>query len=166
MTQRIPHADMLTAAETELVRETLPDNLARLDEEELLEVHARVRRARNKYTTLYRRQGAQAVRAKRSRGAASQANHRTLVKAEVFEDALGRVSHRLATQAKLQAKQMRTERIEAGRAERAGARSATAAKPKIGSKAGSKAGSKSQPKKQPKSATKTGSKSGSKSKAS
>lgn len=130
MTQRIPHADILTAAETELVRSTLSGNLARLDEEELLELHARVRRARNKYTTLYRRQGAQSVQAKRSRGAAGGANRRTLVKAEVFEDALGRVSHRLAGEAKSQAKQMRSERIETDRADRAGSRGGSPANTK------------------------------------
>ena len=121
MTARIPHAETLTAAETDLVRATLPNNLAGLDEEELLELHARVRRARNKYSTLYRRQGAASVRAKRSRGAAESSNHRTLVKAEVFEDALGRVSHRLAAEAKSQARELRSQRLDAARTARSGA---------------------------------------------
>ena len=44
-----------------LVRETEPAAMEELDEDALLELHTRVRRARTKYTKLYRRQAAARV---------------------------------------------------------------------------------------------------------
>ena len=58
----------LTEAEGLLVRETEPDALAGLDEDELLDLHVRVRRARTKYCKLYRRAAAAAVDARGGRG--------------------------------------------------------------------------------------------------
>lgn len=103
---------LLTDAEIELVTETEGDRLADHDEDALIELHDRVRRARNKYVKLYRRQGAEQVGEDRSRGAAAAKNQRTVAKAEVFEDALARVSRRLAVLASQQAKQLKAERLE------------------------------------------------------
>lgn len=46
-----------------------------------MDLHARVRRARNKYVMLYRRRGAAKVRAKGARGVAAEANERGWAKA-------------------------------------------------------------------------------------
>ena len=59
--------------------------------DDLDELLTRVRRARNKYTKLYRRQSADLVAAKSSRAGTSTSNLRTKRKAEIFEDALAAV---------------------------------------------------------------------------
>src|SRR3954451_12233075 len=51
----------LTEAQLSLVRETEPERLAELDEEGLVEVHTRIRRARNKHVGVYRRKAAARV---------------------------------------------------------------------------------------------------------
>ncbi len=58
----------LTEAEFLLIRETDPGALTELDEDALLDLHGRIRRARTKYVGLYRRKGAANVSAKRARG--------------------------------------------------------------------------------------------------
>jgi len=115
---------MLNEAEQELVRETEPEQLAALDEDELLELHTRVRRARTKYTKLYRRRAGNQVAAEASRGRASASNSRTRMKAEIFEDVLATVSRRLAAVAKQSAAELRADRLAAARGERAGAAAA------------------------------------------
>ena len=50
---------MLNDAEQELVRAAEPAALDELDEDALADLHDRVRRARSKYTKLYRRRAAQ-----------------------------------------------------------------------------------------------------------
>ena len=80
---------MLNDAEQELVRATEPDALAALDEDELLELHTRVRRARTKYSKLYRRRGAERVTADASRGRASATNAKTAAKARASTKAKG-----------------------------------------------------------------------------
>jgi hypothetical protein len=106
---------MLNEAEQELVREAEPDRLAGLDEDELLDLHTRVRRARTKYTKLYRRRAGARVSADASRGRASAANARTRQKAEIFEDVLATVSRRLAVVAKQSAAELKAERLAAAR---------------------------------------------------
>lgn len=107
---------MLNDAEQELVRATEPDALAALDEDELAVLHDRVRRARGKYTKLYRRRAAQQVGVDASRGRASAVNQKAAAKAEVFEDILATVSRRLAAVAKQAAADLRAERLAAARA--------------------------------------------------
>ncbi len=85
----------LTESEFLLIRETELPAIAELDEDALLELHRRIRRARNKYVGLYRRKGASKVSAKGGRGAARSANERNGAKAEIFEGALARVSKQL-----------------------------------------------------------------------
>jgi hypothetical protein len=104
---------MLNETEKALLREAEPAALGALDEDELSELHTRVRRARTKYTTLYRRRaGAQVAKSAR-RSAAHPQHERTLVKAEAFEDALARVSTALARAARQSAKELREERLAA-----------------------------------------------------
>ncbi|WP_254549969.1 hypothetical protein [Catellatospora tritici] len=119
----------LTEAEFLLVRDTAVDQLAGLDEDELLDLHARVRRARNKYTGLYRRQGAAKVSTVGGRGKAGEKNTRNRDKAEVFEDALARVSRRLAVVARESAQALKAERLETARAARNAAPPVAARKP-------------------------------------
>ncbi len=110
---------MLNDAEQALVREAGSDALSQLDEDELIELHTRVRRARTKYSKLYRRRAAEQVAADSSRGKASAANSTTRVKAEIFEDVLAAVSRRLAAVAKDRATELRHERLAAARREEA-----------------------------------------------
>lgn len=117
----------LTEAERSLVRETEPKRMAELDEDELVELHRRIRRARNKYVGQYRRQASAKVAQKGGRGMARPKNRRNAARAEVFEDALARVSRRLAVVAKASAAELKAERLAAARADAETARAAKAA---------------------------------------
>lgn len=103
----------LGETERGLLRETEPERLADLDEEALVDLHRRIRRARNKYSKIYRRHAAQAVSKKGGRGMARPRNARNAGRAELFEDALARVSEALAVAARHSAEQLRTARLEA-----------------------------------------------------
>ncbi len=135
---------MLNASEQELLRRTEPEALQELDEEALLELHTRVRRARTKYATLYRRRSSAQVKADRSRGRASATHARTAFKAEVFEKALARVSRQLAKAAKAHAQELRDERLAAARAVKGGEKGGKkgAKSGKAGKKGAGKAGKK------------------------
>lgn len=98
-----------------LVRETEKEQLADLSEDELLLLHTRVRRARNKYTKLYRQTAAAGVSDKGGRGAAKGVGKRHAGKAEVFEKALARVSRRLAIVARSSAEALKQERLALSR---------------------------------------------------
>lgn len=102
----------LTQRESEVIESTQPGAMAHLDTDELMDLHAKVRRVRNKYVQLYRRRGAAKVRAKGARGVAAEANERGWAKAEVFEEALARVSRQLAAAAQLNARELKRERLE------------------------------------------------------
>ena len=127
----------LGAADQDLLRETEPARLRKLDEEELLALHARVRRARNKYTKNYRRQAASRVSADQSRAVASKANRRTSAKAEVYEDALARVSRHLAKAARQSAEALKAERLAAARGAKGKGANPSKGKSDGGSKASS-----------------------------
>ena len=105
----------LTESEKLLVAETSRDALADLDEDQLLELLTRVRRARTKYVKLYRRRASAQVSESGGRGLAHPINQRNRDKAEVFERALARVSRRLQAAAKQSAEELKTERLEAAR---------------------------------------------------
>lgn len=107
----------LTESEFLLIRETETPALADLDEDALLELHRRIRRARNKYVGLYRRRGAAKVSAKGARGAARSANERNGAKAEIFEGALARVSKQLSVAAQRSARELKQERLARARQE-------------------------------------------------
>ena len=103
---------VLTDAERMLVAETEPGALAALDEDETVALHMRVRRARVKYVGQYRRAAAARVPEQGGRGKAHPRNTRARQKAEVFEEALSRVSARLGVLAAEAAEQLKAERLE------------------------------------------------------
>lgn len=105
----------LSETEYLLVRETKRENLMTLDEEELLALHRLVRRARNKHVKLYRREAALAVGDKGARGSAQKTTGRNAARAEIFEDALARVSRRLGILAKQSADELKSARLELAR---------------------------------------------------
>jgi len=105
----------LTEAELEITRSTKRSALVDLDEDALLELHGRVRRARNKCLGQYRRQAAGKVRDVGGRGKAYAQNRLARDKAEVFETALANVSTALAKAARRAAAELRLERISAAR---------------------------------------------------
>ena len=117
---------VLTDAERLLVLETEPAALAALDEDAVGELHARVRRARNKYVGQYRRGGATKVRGTGGRGKARQQNTTARTKAEAFEQALSRVSRRYAVLAKESAAELKAERLAAARGDKPAGRAAAA----------------------------------------
>ncbi|MET8317467.1 hypothetical protein ABZU78_25345 [Rhodococcus erythropolis] len=105
----------LSEDEYVLVLDTKKDRMADLDEDDLIALHTRVRRARTKYTKNYRRAGADKVGDKKARGSGKSANARNAGKAEVFEDALSRVSRRLAAVSKQSARDLKDERLQRAR---------------------------------------------------
>jgi hypothetical protein len=125
----------LTEAELALVRETEREAIADLDEDALVGLHERVRRARNKYVGLYRREAGLRVAEYGGRGKARPKNLRNAQKAEVFEDALARVSRQLAVAARHSAQELRAERLATAREARnmAPPTASPAAKPRRGS---------------------------------
>jgi hypothetical protein len=127
---------MLNATEQQLVRETEASALDGLDEDRLAELHDRVRRARNKYTKLYRRRARAQVGSDASRARAHEQHARTAAKAEVFEDVLARVSRELATAARASAQELRSERLAAAR-RTSSARPKAKAKPRGAATSGS-----------------------------
>lgn len=106
---------MLNETEQALLRAVQPRELKRLDEDALTALHDRIRRARNKYSKLYRRRASDRVASDRSRSRASAANAKAARKAEGFEDALAKVSERLAQVAAAAAEELKAERLAAAR---------------------------------------------------
>jgi hypothetical protein len=106
---------MLNDTEQALLRAVQPRELKRLDEDALVELHDRIRRARTKYSKLYRRRAGDRVTTDRSRSRASAANAKAARKAEGFEDALAKVSDRLAQVAAAAAEELKNERLAAAR---------------------------------------------------
>ena len=107
---------VLNDAERLLVAETGRAELAALDEDAAIELETRVRRARNKYVGQYRRGASAAVAEHGGRGKARPENKRAAMKAEAFEEALSRVSRRVAALARQAAAELRAERLAAARA--------------------------------------------------
>lgn len=107
----------LTEAELAVARSAERGALLDLDEDALLELHARVRRERDKYLKQYRRQATASVSEAGGRGMAYAQNQRARDKAEVFETALARVSTAVAKAARRAAAELRSERLAAARSE-------------------------------------------------
>ena len=105
----------MTASEQRLVAETSRDAMVGLDEEELLALHARIRRARSKYVTMYRRNASGAVRKRGGRGFSYPKNQRDRDKAEVFEVALASVSKEVGVHAARAAAELKASRLAAAR---------------------------------------------------
>ena len=106
---------LFTEKEQTLLVDTENKRLEDLDEEDLASLLSRVRRARNKYTDLDRRQSVDAMKATGRRAATSSSNERTQRKSEIFEDATSRVALRLSRVARANANQLKRERIDAAR---------------------------------------------------
>lgn len=111
---------VLNDAERLLVAETDRDNLTALDEDAAIELETRIRRARNKYVGQYRRGASARVAERGGRGIARPENTQARTKAEAFEEALSRVSRRVAVLARQSAAQLRAERLAAARAAKQG----------------------------------------------
>jgi hypothetical protein len=107
---------LFSAAEQTLLVQTERARIVDLSEDDLDELFTRVRRARTKYTKLYRRQSGDLVAAKSSRAGTSTSNQRTKRKAEIFEDALARVATALGAAARATAKELKNERLAAAKA--------------------------------------------------
>ena len=105
----------LSRKERTLLAETDTERLRAMNEDDLIDLHARVRRARDRFVQLHRREVAEQVGAARARGTASVAPRRGASKAEIFEAALARVSSSLARAARVAAASLRTERLAAAR---------------------------------------------------
>jgi hypothetical protein len=110
----------LTDAERRLVAETERTALKSLDEDQLVELHQRIRRARTKYVKNYRRGASSAVAELGGRGISYPKQQRDRGKAEIFELALARVSRELAAAANRTAAQLRAERIAAAQSTESG----------------------------------------------
>jgi len=117
----------LTESERLFVAETSAEALAALDEDAVLELHARARRIRDKYVKNYRRAAGATVSTVGGRGLSYEKNQRARGKAEVFETALARVSRRLGALAAQSAEQLKRERIEAARSRAGGPARSTSA---------------------------------------
>lgn len=103
---------VLKQDQLDLIRELEPARLELLDEEGLLQLHKRVRKARNKYTTNYRRKAADEVLEAGGRGAAANKSDKARARALVFEEALSIVSTELARVAHEAAEELKDERLE------------------------------------------------------
>jgi hypothetical protein len=111
---------VLNDAERLLIAQTEPAELAPLDEDAAIEFEARIRRVRNKHMSQYRRGASARVAEEGGRGKARPENKRAAMKAEAFEEALARVSRRVAVLARRSAAMLRAERLEAARAAKRG----------------------------------------------
>lgn len=100
------------------MREVEDERMALLDEDELIDLHRRVRRARNKHAKNYRRKAAERVAEAGARGTARPRNRKSAARAEAFEEALAQVSARLAVVAHEAAEELRRERLAQARAGR------------------------------------------------
>ena len=107
---------VLKSTERDLIRELEPERLARLDEDGLMELHKRVRRARNKHSKNYRRGAASGVAEVGARGTAASKSDKSRARAYVFEEALSIVSGELARVAHDAAEALKDERLARARA--------------------------------------------------
>lgn len=107
---------VLTPTERLLVAQTDKAALAALDEDQLADLHDRIRRARNKIVGQYRRGASSRVKDVGGRGKAHGQNQRNRDRAEVYEAALAAVSTALAAAARRSAAELKAERLAAARA--------------------------------------------------
>jgi len=107
---------LFSANDQKLLVSTEPAQLAKMSQDELGDTLLLVRRARNKYTGLHRKKAGSTVAKSGARGAAEGQNLRTVRQAEVFEEALARVSAALATAARKSSAALKTDRIAMAKA--------------------------------------------------
>ena len=106
---------VLSESERLLIAETDRAALAALDEDAAIELETRIRRARGKYVSQYRRSASARVAERGGRGKARPENARARSKAEAFERALAQVSRQVAVLARQSAAHLRAERLAAAR---------------------------------------------------
>ena len=116
----------MTASERRLVAETSRDAMAGLDEEDLLALHSRIRRARSKYVSTYRRTASRTAVVRGGRGFSYPQNQRDRDKAEVFELALASVSREVGKHAARAAAELKASRLAAARSGGSGPEEASA----------------------------------------
>ncbi|HSZ42045.1 MAG TPA: hypothetical protein VK817_18980 [Trebonia sp.] len=109
---------VLNDNENLLIAETGRDALALLDEDDAIQLETRIRRARDKYVSQYRRAASAKVPEQGGRGRARPENAHAARKAEAFERALSQVSRRVAVLARESAAALRAERLELARGAR------------------------------------------------
>jgi len=107
---------VLNETEKLLIGETDRKALAALDEEAAIELQTRIRRARDKYVSQYRRTASARVAEHGGRGRARPENAHAAHKAEAFERALSQVSRRVGVLARESAAALRAERLALARA--------------------------------------------------
>lgn len=110
----------LNDAERRLIQLTEPKELAKLNEDQAIELQDKVRRARNKAASQYRRPGARKVEQAGARGQVRGGVNKNALRVEAFEEALSRVSRRVATLSKESADALKAERIAAAQAAKSG----------------------------------------------
>jgi hypothetical protein len=102
---------LFSTSEQTLLVATESARLKGQSEDDLGDLLLLIRRARNKYSGLHRRQGSATVSAVGRRAATQSQNLRTIRKAEIFEDALARVSRAYAAAAASAARTLKSERL-------------------------------------------------------
>lgn len=102
---------VLKKGELDLIRELEPERIQTLDEEQLLDLHRRVRRARNKHVKNYRRKAALNVEELAGRGNAGPKAGKARWRAAAFEEAVAIVSERLSQVAHAQAEALKDDRL-------------------------------------------------------
>ena len=121
---------LLTADEAKLIEQT---SVAALDKKNLDEVGAiydRVRKGRDKYRGLHRRQASSQVGKDHARGTGANKNMGSASKYEIYEEALGRVSKREAELAKQNAGDLKKARLIAAAATAEAAKAAPPVPPR------------------------------------
>jgi len=111
---------VLNETENLLIAETDREALAALDEDAAIKLETRMRRARDKYVSQYRRAASGRVAEHGGRGRARPENVHAARKAEAFERALSQVSRRVSVLARESAAALRAERLALARAAKQG----------------------------------------------
>jgi hypothetical protein len=106
---------LFSKKEQELLVETETQRLDKLNEDDLVDLLSRTRRARNKYSDLHRRQGKRTVRKAGARAATEGANERTGRKGEIFEDAVSRVARYVSREARASSNHLKEQRLAAAK---------------------------------------------------
>jgi hypothetical protein len=130
---------LLTADEAKLIEQTTVAALNNKNLDDVGAIYDRVRKARDKYRGLHRRQASTQVRKDHSRGTGANKNLGSASKYEIFEEALARVSKREGELAKLNAGDLKKARLIAAAAAAEAAKAAPPVPPRAKKAAAKKA---------------------------
>ena len=125
---------LLTADEAKLIEQTSVAALEKKNLDDVGAIYDRVRKGRDKYRGLHRRQASTQVRRDHARDTGANKNMGSASKYEIFEEALGRVSKREAELAKLNAGDLKKARLIAVAAAAEAAKSAPPVPPRARAK--------------------------------